>query len=114
MWVLQCKKSETHHVWILELVEDGNVIELDVEVLVDALEDAADLDVVLELDRDLLVDEGFKEAARESTSECVSHPWLGEGGGQRMLLCRMGFSWMRCEGDPDHLSASHHSPLSMY
>jgi hypothetical protein len=47
---------------VLELLEDLDVVELDVEVLVDALEDAADLDVVLELDGDLVVDEGFEEA----------------------------------------------------
>lgn len=47
---------------ILELLHDLDVVELDVEVLVDALEHAADLYVVLELDRDLVVDEGFEEA----------------------------------------------------
>lgn len=57
---------------ILELLEHLDVVELDVEVLVDALEDAADLDVVLELDRDLVVDEGLEEAVvcvRESGVE---------------------------------------------
>lgn len=80
---------------ILELVEDGNVVELDVEVLVDALEDAADLDVVLELDCDLLVDEGFEEAAGWGMSGCVMHPGCGGEGRGGMLLCGMGFSWMR-------------------
>ncbi len=47
---------------ILELLNDRNVLELDVEILVHALEDAADLNVVLELDRDLVVDEGLEEA----------------------------------------------------
>lgn len=47
---------------ILELFDDLDVVELDVEELVDALEHAPDLDVVLELDRDLVVDEGFEEA----------------------------------------------------
>jgi hypothetical protein len=47
---------------ILHLLEHLDVVELDVEVLVDALEDAADLDVVLELDRDLVVDERLEEA----------------------------------------------------
>jgi hypothetical protein len=50
---------------IFDLLEHLDVVELDVEVLVDALEDAADLDVVFELDRDLVVDEGFEEAGRE-------------------------------------------------
>lgn len=47
---------------ILELLHHRDAVELDVEVLVDTLEDAADLDVVLELDRDLVVDEGLEEA----------------------------------------------------
>lgn len=35
---------------VFELVQHGDVVELDVEVLVDGLEGAADGDVVLELD----------------------------------------------------------------
>lgn len=52
----------TYQVWVLELLDDLNLVELDVEVLVDALERAADLDIVLELDRDLVVDERLEEA----------------------------------------------------
>lgn len=47
---------------VLDLVDDGDIVELDVEVLVDALERAADLDVVLELDGDRRVDERLEEA----------------------------------------------------
>ena len=47
---------------IFHLVNDGDLIELDVEELVDALERPADGDVVLELDRDLVVDQGLEEA----------------------------------------------------
>lgn len=47
---------------VLELLDNLDVVELDVEVLVHALEDALELDVVLELDRDLVVDEGLEEA----------------------------------------------------
>jgi len=57
-------------VGIFQLLDDGDVLELDVEVLVDALEDAADLNVVLELDCDLMVDEGFEEAIDDD--ECLS------------------------------------------
>ena len=46
---------------VLELLYDLDVVELDIEVLVDALERPADLDVVLELHRHLMVDEGFEE-----------------------------------------------------
>ncbi len=48
---------------VLELLHDDDVVELDVEVLVDRLERAADLDVVLELDRHGRVDERLEEAA---------------------------------------------------
>jgi hypothetical protein len=51
-------------VGVLQLFHDLDVLQLDVEVLVDALEHAADLDVVLELDGDLLVDERLEEAVR--------------------------------------------------
>ncbi len=54
---------------VLDLLEHLDVVELDVEVLVDALEDAADLDVVLELDGDLVVDQGFEEAGAGRESE---------------------------------------------
>jgi hypothetical protein len=53
---------------ILELIHNRNILQLDVQVLVHALELAADLDVVLELDRDLVVDEGLEEAGK-SVSE---------------------------------------------
>lgn len=47
---------------VLELLDDLYVVQLDVEVLVDALQRAADLDVVLELDSYLVVDERLEEA----------------------------------------------------
>lgn len=39
---------------VLEVVQDGNVVELDVEVLVDALQGSTDRNVILELHRNLL------------------------------------------------------------
>lgn len=48
---------------VLVEIEDVDVVQLDVEVLVDGLEGAADADVVLELDGDDLVGEGFEETA---------------------------------------------------
>lgn len=47
---------------VLVQIEHIDIIELDVEVLVDGFEGPADTDVVLELDRDGLVGEGFEEA----------------------------------------------------
>lgn len=56
-WVGCC----VYQMGVLEIVDDPDVVELDVEVLVNALEDTADLDVVLELDGHLVVDEGLEE-----------------------------------------------------
>jgi hypothetical protein len=42
---------------------DLDVVQLDVQELVDALEGASDADLVLELDGDFVVDQGFEEAA---------------------------------------------------
>jgi hypothetical protein len=44
----------SYHVRVLEVVQNGNIVELDVEVLVDALQGSADRDIILELHRDLL------------------------------------------------------------
>lgn len=49
-------------VGVAQLLVDRDVVELDVEVLVDRLERARHLDVVLKLDGDGLVDEGLEEA----------------------------------------------------
>lgn len=53
---------------VLVQVEDVDIIELDVQVLVDGFEGAADADIVFELDGHGLVCEGLEEAAgrRES------------------------------------------------
>ena len=61
-------QEQTHKVGVLDLLDDANVIELDVEVLVDALEGTADLDVVFKLDCDDCVDERLEEAVRVSPS----------------------------------------------
>lgn len=51
-----------HQVRIFRLLHHRNVIELDVEVLVNALEDPFELDVVLKLHCDFLVDESLEKA----------------------------------------------------
>lgn len=50
---------------VLVEVEDVDVVQLDVEVLVDGFEGAADADVVLELDGDDVVGEGFEETEQK-------------------------------------------------
>ena len=44
----------SYHVGVLEVVHNGDIVELDVEVLVDALQGSANRDIILELHRDLL------------------------------------------------------------
>lgn len=46
---------------VFDFLNDLDIVKLDVEVLVDALERPADLDVVLELHRDLVVYERLEE-----------------------------------------------------
>lgn len=65
-------------VGVPQLLVDRDVVELDVEVLVDRLEGARHLDVVLELDGDGLVDEGLEEAMFfTSRFALVGGPCLG-------------------------------------
>ncbi len=47
---------------VLHLFHHGNVIELDVKILVDRFQCASYLDIVLELDGDFVVDQGLEEA----------------------------------------------------
>jgi hypothetical protein len=47
------------------LIHRLGVVELDVQVLIDALKGAADLDFVLEFDGDFLLDERFEETVGE-------------------------------------------------
>jgi hypothetical protein len=48
------------------------IVQLDVEVLVDALEGAADLDFVFELDGDFVLDERFEETSCSLKSASVN------------------------------------------
>lgn len=47
---------------VFQLFHHLNIVELDVEILIHRLQRAADGDVVLELHRDLVVNEGLEEA----------------------------------------------------
>lgn len=59
--------GKTYQVRVLDIIEDPDIVELDVEILVDALEGAANLDIILELDGHLVVDEGLEEAGTSPT-----------------------------------------------
>lgn len=50
-------------------IEDVDIVELDVEVLVDRFQGAADADVIFQLDGDGLVGESFEEAVKNERFE---------------------------------------------
>ena len=58
-------------VWILELIEDYDIVKFDVEILVDGFEGAANGDVVLEFDCHGVVRQGLEEA-EACQSNCLS------------------------------------------
>lgn len=47
---------------VLQLLHNTNIIQLNIQILIDTLQRAPNLDVVLELDCDFMVDEGLEEA----------------------------------------------------
>jgi hypothetical protein len=47
---------------VFEILNHLYVIEFDIEVLVNGFQGAADLNIVLELHRDFMVDQGLEEA----------------------------------------------------
>ena len=68
---------------VLFRVGDGDVGELDVEVLVDGVEGAADGEVVLQLDHDVLADQRLEERVEEHNE---GHEGRGEGGENVVVL----------------------------
>jgi predicted urease superfamily metal-dependent hydrolase len=67
----------THEVRVLQLFDDGDVVELDVEVLVDALQRASNLDVVLQLHRHFVIDERLEETRDYVSAFLVTAHELG-------------------------------------
>ena len=70
---------------IFELIQDSDVVELDVEILVNRFEGAADGDVVLQLDRHGLVGEGLEEGEEQHFWS-----WWGVVGGLKIYWRRDG------------------------
>ena len=54
------------------LIHDAHIIELDIEKLVDAAQGAAQGDVVLQLDSDVVLHEGFEEGEEEHLDGVVA------------------------------------------
>lgn len=52
----------TDQMWVFQVLNHLDFIELNIEVLIDRLEDTADLDIVLEFDSDFVVHQGLEEA----------------------------------------------------
>jgi hypothetical protein len=57
--------------WIFHLFYYGDIIQLDVEILVYRLQRSAYLDVILELDGDFMVDQSLEEAYYYEVSLCL-------------------------------------------
>lgn len=62
--------------WVLELFHHRNIVQLNVQVLIHTLQCPSNGDVVLELDRDLMIDQGLEKAEEQ------------HGGGFRLSLVR--------------------------
>ena len=60
---------------VLGLVENGNVVKFNVEILIDGFESATDADVVFEFDCDGVGGEGFEEAGRQLTRPFLRRGW---------------------------------------
>jgi hypothetical protein len=63
-------RVRTHQMRVLHLIEHLHILQLDVQVLIDALERSADRDVVFQFYGDFVVDEGFEEAVRRRELAC--------------------------------------------
>ena len=55
-------RQSGYQVRVFQFLDDLDIVELDVEELIDRLERASDLNIVLQLDRHLVVDEGLEKA----------------------------------------------------
>ena len=64
--VLPPLQQSTHQMWIPQLLQDANIVQLDIQVLIDWLECAFDADIVLELHDNFLIDQGLEETERAS------------------------------------------------
>jgi len=50
--------------WVFDIVENHNVVQLDVQVLIHALKSSSYRNVILELDCDFVIDQGLEEAVQ--------------------------------------------------
>jgi hypothetical protein len=100
--LLQLSHS-THQMWVLHLFHHRDIVQLDVEVLVDALQCAAYRNVVLELDGDFMVHQCLEEAAWYRKIWLARAPRYtyayalvlvrGVGPGLWPSMCERGRSW---------------------
>lgn len=56
---------KTYQMWVFDFLHHCDIIQLDVQVLIHALQRAADRDIILELDGDFVVDQRFEEAEEQ-------------------------------------------------
>lgn len=58
-------QTDTYQMRVFDLFYHSDIVQLDIEVLIDALECAADRDVVLELYRDFVVHQRLEEGEEQ-------------------------------------------------
>lgn len=58
-------KESTHQMWVLQLIHHSDIIQLDIQVLIHALQCAPNRDIILKLDGDFVVDQRFEEAEEQ-------------------------------------------------
>jgi len=72
--------------WVLQLIENSDIIEFDIQILIHALQSTANGDVIFEFNRDRVIHKGFEEAEEQhcnlrelwwrSLPRHWWHPWV--------------------------------------
>ena len=74
--------------WILELVHHRDIVQLDIQVLIHALQRSADGDVIFQFDGDFVVDESFEEAEEQHGRGVFDSTAIEEVEASRRAMCR--------------------------
>lgn len=74
----ESRDARTYQMRPPQLIHRLCIVQLDVQVLVHALECSADLDFVLEFDGDFVLDERFEEAIALSVAVASLSTWTGD------------------------------------
>ncbi len=58
-------QTESHHMWVLLLVDDMHVVELNVQILINGMQCPCDGEVVLQFHSDLLANQSLEVGIKE-------------------------------------------------